>query len=569
MLVEKLKDSVVEALSLLDIADVAFTLEHPADSANGDYSTNAALVASKQTGRPPREIADELARALLKIKPEEVEGVEVAGPGFINFYLTKEFFVQAVGTVLEEKEAYGENDLLAGRKVMVEYTDPNPFKVFHIGHLMPNIIGESLARIFAFSGGEVKRANYQGDVGIHVACALWGVLKTIDRFPEASEPLPARTAYLGAAYVLGAKAYEEDTDAEAEIRELNKKIFERSDPEINRLYDLGRQWSLDHFEVLYAKLGTKFDYYFFESEVAGSGKRLVEAFKERGVFEESDGAVVFRGDQYGLHTRVFLNKDGLPTYEAKELALANEKYGHYPYDLSFVVTANEINEYFKVLLKAMSLVFPDLAEKTRHIGHGMLKFATGKMSSRKGNVITGESLIEDTVAMAQEKMQHDNLAENKRAQVANAIGIGALKYAILRQAIGGDIVYDPDKSFSLEGDSGPYLQYAYVRAKSVLEKAKREGLPDEVTHVSSDIVDLERLLYQFPEVVERAAREYEPHHIVTYLTQLAGAFNTYYAKHKIVGDDPESPYRVALTESVAIVLKNGLQLLGIEAPERM
>ncbi len=387
---------------------------------------------------------------------------------------------------------------------MVEYTDPNPFKVFHIGHLMTNVIGESLARLAEFSGAEVKRANYQGDVGLHVAKALWGMMQTRDEMPNEGASLTERTDYLGRSYARGAAAYDEKEDAKRDIHELNKYVYAihghpmsvdggTSDvrghgTDVQTLYETGRRWSLEHFEELYRKLGTKFDFYFFESEVAGPGKKLVEAHTARGIFEESDGAVVFRGEKQGLHTRVFLTKEGLPTYEAKELALAREKYEKYPYDLSLIITANEITDYFRVLLAAMREIFPDLAAKTRHVAHGMLRFASGKMSSRSGNVVTGESLIEDSMTLAREKIQRGrDIPEEEFETIAEAVGIGALKYAILRQQRSRDIMYDAEKSFSLEGDSGPYVQYAYVRARSVLEKARSSGLVPEIQNTKYKI----------------------------------------------------------------------------------
>ncbi|MDP3735458.1 MAG: arginine--tRNA ligase [bacterium] len=571
---EKLLALIAAVLHRCGAGENTFSLEHPADVSRGDYATNAALIAAGQLGKSPREIATQLAVALEDRKPVEIERIEVAGHGFINFFLSQQFFASSVTRVLEAGERFGRNETLVGKKVMVEYTDPNPFKVFHIGHLMTNVIGESIARVFEFSGAEVKRANYQGDVGLHVAKAIWGMQSKAGECPEESAPLSERTAYLGVAYVLGAAAYEEDADAKHEIQHLNRKIYDRSDTEINRLYDAGRQWSLDHFEELYAKLGTKFDYYFFESEVAGPGKQLVEEYKARGVFEESDGATIFRGEREGLHTRVFLTRDGLPTYEAKELALAEMKYEKYPYGQSVIVTANEITEYFRVLLAAMAKIFPDLASRTHHITHGMLRLATGKMSSRTGTVITGESLIEDSIALAREKMRvSDVLAGEEREAVAEAVGVGALKYAILRQNRSRDIIYDAEKSFSLEGDSGPYLQYAYVRACSVMEKARQASIeynnPLSTFHFPPSPLD--RLLYQFPEVVSHALEEYEPHHVTTYLTELAASFNSFYASHTIIDpDNPElSSYRLSLTAAVAQVLKNGLSLLGIRAPEWM
>ncbi|MCK5026884.1 MAG: arginine--tRNA ligase, partial [Candidatus Pacebacteria bacterium] len=322
----------------------------------GDYATNAAMVLAKRVGKSPRDVADELVKVLEKKKIKLVEKIEVAGPGFINFYINDEFFVDSVAEILKEGHGIGKNKKEKGQKIMVEYTDPNPFKVFHIGHLMTNVIGESLARLHEFCGAKVKRANYQGDVGLHVAKALWGMKQTRDEMPSNGASLTEKTAYLGKAYSFGADAYEneENIKAQEEIKEINKQVYEVSCEEsLRELYDKGRQWSLDHFEEIYRKLGTRFDYYFFESQTFSEGTQLVKDNLKKGVFEKSDGAVIFPGGKYGLHDRVFLNSEGLPTYEAKDLGLAYLKYKTYKADLSLVVTACEQTEYFKVVIEAM------------------------------------------------------------------------------------------------------------------------------------------------------------------------------------------------------------------------
>jgi len=211
--------------------------------------------------------------------------------------------------------------------------------------------------------------------------------------PSEEAPLKERVAFLGECYVHGAAAYEENPEAARAIREVNALLYSREDKELVVLYEIGKRWSLDHFEDIYAILGTKFDYYIFESETGPVGMELVERGLSEGTFEESDGAVVFRGEKYGLHTRVFRTSQGLPTYEAKDLGLAKVKYNKYAFDVSITITANEINDYFQVILKALSLLLPDIAAKIRHVGHGFMRLQGGKMSSRKGNVLTGNSHI--------------------------------------------------------------------------------------------------------------------------------------------------------------------------------
>jgi len=548
MIREELKKAIKEAISVLGFEIEDIHLEHPADLSYGDYSTNVAMVLGKVNSRNPKELAQEIADKISENK--SIEKVEVAGAGFINFYLSQEFFTESIKEILKEKDKWGSNGSLKKQKIIVEYTDPNPFKEFHIGHLMSNAVGESISRLVEFSGARVVRANYQGDVGLHVAKAIFGKQKN----PE----MP-----FGDAYAYGSQNYEDNKD---EIKEINKKVYEKSDESINKLYDEGRKVSLEHFEEIYKKLGTKFDEYFFESETGPKGYKLVEENIGK-IFEESDGAVIFKGEDVGLHTRVFLNSEGLPTYEAKDLALAQVKSERFDYDKSVVVTASEQKEYYKVVLEAMKKISPELASKTKHITHGMMRLPSGKMSSRTGDVITGESLIDEVQARVFNKM-NDLSIENK-AQISEQIAIGAIKYSILKQSAGKDIIFDMDKSLSFEGDSGPYLQYSHTRASAVLEKAKKGKIKTSFKTNLTETIELEKLLYRFRDVVERANMEYEPHYVTTYLTELASAFNSFYAKEKIVDDSNTAPYKVALTEAFKITMKNGLWLLGIKTPERM
>lgn len=534
MIKEEIRKVIENALKELGITETGFVVEHPADLKMGDYSTNVGI----KTGKA-REIYAHLAVS----PPSGVERVELAGPGFINFYLSKEFFKKSLKKIIDEGENFGKSEYIKGTKIMVEHTDPNPFKEFHIGHLMPNVIGSTLARIFEWNGAEVKQVNYQGDVGLHVAKAVWAI----------------REGKKDNAYALGHKAYEEDQRAKKEIEDINKEIYDKSDEEINKIYEEGKKKSLESFEVIYKRLGTKFDYYFFESETGEAGKKIVQENIGR-VFEESDGAIVFKGEKFGpsLHTRVFINSQGLPTYEAKDLGNAKNKYDHYPYDLSVVVTSNEIKEYFRVMLTALSQIYPELAKKTKHLSHGILRLLTGKMSSRTGNVITAEALIEEVKG----KVKGDE-------QVA----IGAIKYMILRQAIGNDIVFDLEKSVSIEGDSGVYLQYAYARANSLLKKADSQGRTllevGQGSTLSRETHEVEKLLHRFPEIVERAAKEYAPNYITTYLTELSSSFNNFYANEQVLNDSSESAYRLAIVQAFSIVIKNGLTILGIPTPLSM
>jgi len=549
----QIKELIQKAIKGFGKENIDFSVEVSDDKNHGDYSANVALILAKKLNKAPREIA-----GLIKEKIGKnnlFAKVEVAGPCFINFFIADKFFIDNLKSI---DKNYGKGSELKNKKVIIDYTDPNPFKEFHIGHLMSNAIGESLSRIFEFQRAKVKRVCYQGDVGIHVAKAIWGKMRD-------------ENLEWGRAYAFGDKSYEDDANARKEIQELNKKIYERTDKNINKLYDQGKEESLKYFGEIYKKLNTRFDWLIFESQVADLGKKIVEKGLKNGIFEKGDnGAIIFKGEKYGLHTRVFINSEGLPTYEAKDLGLAEIKYKKYAYDQSVIVTGNEVDDYFKVMLCAMGKVAQKLAEKTKHIGHGMLRLPEGKMSSRTGRVITGESLIEKVEELVKQKIKDRDLSEKERSEIIEKVAIGAIKYSILRQTIGHDIIFNFDKSISFEGDSGPYLQYSYTRAKSVLRKAKAEKIRPSFKKIPNGITQLGKSMSYFPEIVLKAAENYEPHFLILYLTELAGTFNSYYAKNKIVDKADEfSAYKVALVEAFTVVMKNGLWMLGIKTLEKM
>ena len=560
---EKIKNWIKETLKI----EADFVLVHPKDIKNGDYS----FFATSELGAKASQTSN-LVVALDENNIPEIEEIKVVG-NFINFYLSKQFFADSVGEILDEKEKVGETKLLEDQKILIEHTQPNPFKEFHIGHFMNNAIGESVTRIIEANGANSIAVGYHGDVGLHVAKAIWGKIKKSE-------------ASWGEAYAYGSQNYDDNKE---EIVGINIKISEKSDEKINKLYEEGRKSSLDFFESVYKRLDSHFAHHFYESEAGEVGKKIVLENVPK-IFEESEGAVIFRGENFEpkTHTRVFINSDGIPTYEAKEVGLAKLKKEKYKYDKSITVTANEQDAFFDVTEVAIGEVLPDLKGKLQHLSHGMLRLPGGKMSSRTGDVITAESLIDQIKQKVFEKIKDPtpleatsersrNFSEDEKEKLAEIVAIGAIKYSILRQAIGGDIIFDFDKSISFEGDSGPYLQYACVRAQSVLRISnsqfsisKQFPNPNFQTPEEWKTIELEKYLYRFPEVVERAGREYAPHYIVTYLTELASIFNSFYANNKIIDEnDPTSPYKIALTQATAHILKSGLHLLGIKVPERM
>lgn len=583
---QELQKVIAEALkSEFDIeAEVGkVVVEVPPTQDMGDYASNVAMVFAKEAKKKPSVIAGKLVAKLTETKPEYVMKVEVAGPGFLNFYIEPGYYKQFIAQFFPE---YFKNRRLEGQNIMVEYADPNPFKEFHIGHLMPGVIGETIARLLEAAGANVKRACYQGDVGLHVAKAIRGMQVRLGELGIDESELEAkfttksdRAKLLGEAYVIGANLYEDNEEEQAKIKELNKKIYDQ-DESIKTLYDLGKSWSLEYFETIYRLIGINrgkaFDYYYLESQVAEFGKQYVLDNIDNGIFVKSEGAIIFPGEKYGLHNRVFINSQGLPTYEAKELSLAPRKYEDFKYDKSIIVTGNEIAEYFKVLVKALSLINPELAEKTKHITNGMLRLPEGKMSSRKGNVITAEWLINEASKEPLDRLKKsEKIGEGADLNnLAAKIGVSAIKYSLLKVVLGKDIEFDIKEALSLQGDTGPSILYAYTRAHSIISSTAEQSLANMNlgdVYNSEWEMNLLKLIYAFPGIVADASRELAPHLVANYVYDLAQGFNNFYANCQVLNaeSDVQKQARIYLVKVVARVIESALDLLGIETVERM
>lgn len=525
----------------------------------GDFSTNAAMKLAKKISKDPREIAERLANELTK--NGKFKEVNIAGPGFINLTLKDNDLFDSA------RHATNLDKSMSGQKIVAEYSDPNPFKVLHVGHLYDSVLGESIANICDAAGAEVHRVNFGGDVGLHVGKTMWAILQKLGgEHPEKLADIPdsKRSEWLTDAYIKGNNVYEDDETAKQEIIELNKRVYQLHeagdhDSAFAQIYWTTRQWSYDYFNEFYSRIGTKFEKYYPESVTAPVGLAKVKEQLAKGVFEKSDGAVIFNGEVHSLHTRVFINSNGLPTYETKDIGLALCKWKDYKFDRTVILSGNEIIEYMKVVLAALEKFAPEIAKRTKHLPHGMVKMAGGiKMSSRKGNILKAVDVLDLT---AQAMANQQSISDESMVQAA-------VKYAFLKQRMTGDIIFNPKESVSIEGNSGPYLQYACVRAKSILAKAGDLEEMGNSIELDPNERSLARKISLYPEIFSVAAEELSPHHICTYLYELAQAFNRFYEASQVIGDE-RSAVRLKLVESYAAVLANGLGILGIETPEKM
>ena len=551
---EEIKRLLTDVCKQLFDLDIDPELTRP-DVKFGDYTTNIALVLSAKLNKTPRDVAVMISD---KIDSTLISKIDIAGPGFLNISLTDEALVKTMSSAATKP--------LSGQVAVVEYSDPNPFKVLHAGHLYTSVVGDAIANLLETAGATVHRVNFGGDVGRHVAQTMWAIIDKLGG--ENPEKLSAiakneRAPWMAECYISGTAAFETNDDAKQLILELNKKIYaihanKDHDSALSQIYWTCRTWSYDYFDAFYDRIGSHFEKYYPESEVADLGLTTVKEQLLKGIFEQSDGAVVFAGEKHGLHTRVFINSQGLPTYETKDVGLIMTKWNDYHFDKSVVITGNEQEQYMSVVLKAVEQFAPELVKATSHLTHGMVKLKGGiKMSSRLGNILRAVDVL-DAAAEANQLATGKNDVD---------VELGAVKYAFLKQRTGGDIIFDPESSIKLEGNSGPYLQYAHARARSILSK---KTLTDKqpITNLEGFERDLTRKVGEYQSIVSQAVTELMPHYICTYLYELAQVFNRFYEQNKVI-DDPRENIRLQLVEAYANTLRSGLDLLGISAPEQM
>ncbi len=513
----------------------------------GDVTSNVAMQLSKQLQKNPREIAEELVAALSDL--DEVKHVDVAGPGFLNLTLNDTALVAALSQVEPQST----------HTVVIETNNPNPFKAMHIGHAYNAITADTIANLLERSGNTVYRVSYHGDVGAHVGKSMWALLKYVGDNPDKLNEIPnsEHNSFMSKIYAEGARAYKDDEVAKAEIAELSKQSFTRDSPVYAAVYDTIFEWSFQEITSNLNRLGNKpIIKKFLESDADMRGVKIVQDHTPD-VFEKSEGAIIFRGSDHGGFDSAFIGSNGMGLYPARDLGLIELKREQYHPDKSYIVTAEEQRDYFKGVLAAAAQIHPEETGVTTNISHGTVKLTTGKMSSRTGEVVEIGWLFD----------QISTAIAARGGQVTEDVVAGALRYAFLKVRIGGDVIFDVNESVSIQGNSGPYLQYAHARACSILAKT-------EVTHsidgvkFDDDERSLLRKLTEYNDVIVRAQTELLPHHICHYLYELSQVFNHFYEHARVIGDERESA-RLWLVEQYRNTLADGLGLLGIPSPKSL
>ncbi len=490
--------------------------------------------------------------------------------GYVNVYVNA---ARAAGHVLAgilaEGQGYGAGET-KNERYMVEYSQPNTHKEFHIGHLRNAAFGNAIVRLLSFSGFDVLAANYIGDIGAHVIRCLWCLRKY-----HADEQPPAdRLDWLGGIYTEAVRRIEDDEPgAREEVAELFAR-WEAGDPELLALWRETKQWCMDELQRIYRQLDVQFDVWFYESEVEAEGKAMAQELIAKGVAEYSEGLPIVRlGDKLGVIP--ILRSDGTSLYQTKELALSVEKFRKYPIDKAIVITDVSQSLYFKQVFKVLELYGFEHAQDLAHLAYERVNLPQGKMASRAGNIVAYEDLAAEAIQRVQAIIAEKNpsLPQDERATVAEQVAISALKFVMVSVGNTSVITFDWERVLDFDGYTGPYLQYAYVRAARILEKA--ESGPESRIPTPESIAPVERTLLQtmadFPNQVSRAADQRAPVVVANYVYELAKQFSDFYQTCRVLQElDPDvRHFRLGLVACVKQVLGNGLTILGLSLPESM
>ena len=571
-------------------------LETPENEEFGDYSSNIAL---QIKGKNPREVSNRIVQKLKKDNKLQtlVSNIEVAGPGFINFWLKSTVLLTELNEVVEKKDEYGKSETKKGKKVLLEHTSPNPQTTIMLGHLRNNFLGMSIANLLEFQGAEVVRDAIVNDRGIHISRSMYGYLvfagketgltkeelvgfKDVpdERLEEISRNALWRELLIQWSgknalwyvpdelslkpdhanliwYVLGSKAFKLFDNVKGQVKEILME-WEKENKDVWELWRKILDWSNKGYEETYKRVGSKHDWVWHESELYKGGKELVEKGLEDGVFQKSEGAIVTNLKKSNLSDMVVIKSDGTSTYVVFDLNLTVQKQRKFPSDLYLWTIGQEQTLYFKQLFAVCEQLGLGEKENFYHLSYALINFkGSRKMSTREGSVVMADEILDKLEEKALEIIKSSNqelrakLTDRETEELVKTIALGAIKYSLLRVARETTIFYDMKGSISLEGNSGPYLQYTYARTQSVLRKAQAMPFKDTVfkgINQNKEESALLRSFIHFSEVIASAAKNYSPNLLCNYLYDLASKFNLFYARHRILDINTERLENVSL-----------------------
>jgi len=589
MKIIELKDAIVKKVE--ESAEKVFgnkprdvRVSFPPNISLGDFTIECFLMA-KQYGKKPQKIAELLAPEIYKSGSELIQEVNAVG-AYINIRLSGAvLFGEICSDVISQGDTFGNSNIGQEQRVMVEYLSPNTNKPLHLGHTRNGSLGMSIANLLSASGYTVIKANLVNDRGVHICKSMLAWQKWGNGSTPESEKMKG-DHFVGKWYVRFAEEAEKDVHLEEEVQEMLQK-WEAGDPETIKLWKIMNQWVYDGFAETYKKLGLEFDVFFYESNTYKLGKDIIAGGLEKGVFyKDSRGAVVFDlpAEEFGLNKDgsakkfTVLRADGTSVYMTQDIGTALLKVTKYKLNSSIYVVGSEQSHHFRCLFKILKSLGYNWAERLYHLSYGMVYLPEGKMKSREGKVVDADNLIGEMNKLVAEGIvsrdTENEISEEEIKKRSDKIGIGAIKFYLLRVNPGQDINFDPRESISLEGFTGPYCQYAFARISSILKnagvKSKTENADLSVLNSDEERLIMQKII-QFPDELLTAAKEFNPSRIAAHTFEIAKAFNQFYHKHPVLGADDEKirDARLVFIKAISIALKKGLNLLGIEVLEKM
>jgi len=590
-----LKDKVIAAVQKIYgqvPEEKAIQIQRTRKDFEGDF-TLVVFPLLRISKKPPEQTAGEIGE-YLKSKVDEIHEYNVI-KGFLNLSLQDNFWVSFLNTTITEKD-FGQRKNANPQKILIEYSSPNTNKPLHLGHIRNNLLGYSVAKILETQGHEVIKVNLVNDRGIHICKSMlawqkWGNKIDPKKAGQKGDHL------VGDFYVKFDQEYKKEVNSLVEegvsgeeakkkaplIQEAQEMLrkWEARDSEVISLWKEMNRWVLDGFDITYHKLGVDFDKIYFESDTYKLGKELVLQGLEQGVFfKKDDGSVWADLSDEGLDEKLLLRSDGTSVYMTQDLGTAHQRYTDFNADALIYVVGNEQNYHFQVLRILLSKLGFSWAEHIHHLSYGMVELPEGKMKSREGTVVDADDLMEEMIQTAEDMSKElgklDGFGEQEKNKIIQTIGLGALKYFILKVDPKKSMTFNPKESIDFNGNTGPFIQYSYTRIQSLIKKAKDKkiAIPDEISRkpeISSKELELIKLIHQYPEILTEAAENYSPAVIANYIYDLAKEYNQFYHDHPILSEEKAaiSQFRLLLSKQVGVIINSGMKLLGIDVPERM
>ncbi len=546
------------------------TVDHPENEEFGDYSVNVAMRLAGVVKKNPVEIAEVIVSNISDLDLNNFSQVEVVRPGFINFFLANEYLIKELNSIIKEKEKYGSSKIGKGKTMVIDYSGPNIAKSFGIGHLRSTIIGQAVYNIYEFLGWKCIGDNHLGDWGTQFGKLLYQIKK--DKKDKNLKKLTIEE--LEKLYIKFHKEAVENPDIEEEARQWFKKL-EKGDKEAKKIWQVCRDLSLKGFNEIYNFLNVKIDYSLGESFYQKKSEDIIEEAKKKKIAKKSQNALVIKYSKEKLPPLMLLKSDGATTYAARDLATIKYRLNKWKPNLVIYEVGTDQILHLKQVFEVVKLLGWQKKEKFIHIAHGLWRWKDGKFSTRKGKTILLKDILNEAIERAKKIIQKSEtgrgFSTKEKEDIAEIVGIGAVKYNDLSQHHSKDIIFSWKKVLNLEGNSGPYLQYTYTRCQSVFKKANKKSTNISLTDFNQEEKILLRTFYKFPEIVQEAGDSFSPNLICNFAFDLAQKYNAFYNLHPIIKakTSQEKEVRLAITLATAQVIKNSLTLLGIKTSERM